>query len=267
MIETNTIWILTLIPSIALLFGIILTLASRFLYVKKDENIEKIESILPGINCGACGYPGCSGYAEAVVKDGASLTLCTPGGAVVSETIADFMGKSVELSDEKMVAFVACTGNHDTAKYKFSYKGVDDCRARQLLFGGDKLCSYGCLGGGSCISVCPVDAIHKDGKGIVKIDAKKCIGCEKCVAVCPTSVIKMIPSSADYVVACNSIEKGGITRKVCTVGCIGCKICNKKSPEGGFIIENFLATIDYSNNGTRDEAFTACPTKCIVEHN
>jgi len=263
---SETVWILTLIPLIALSFGIILTLAAKFFAVKKDERIEKIESVLPGINCGACGYPGCSGYAEAVVNDGAELTLCSPGGGETSEIIASYMGQSVDASKEKMVAFVACKGNRESAKYKFDYKGVDDCRAMHLLFNGDKVCTYGCLGGGSCITVCPVDAIQKDGLGIVKIDPDKCIGCEKCVAVCPTSVIKMIPASADYVVACNSTDKGGITKKQCTVGCIGCKICNKKSPDGGYVIENFLATIDYSKDGSRQEAAVACPAKCIVEH-
>lgn len=263
--NTDIIWIFTLIPLIALSFGIILSLASKFLAVKKDERIEKIESVLPGINCGACGYAGCSGYAEAVVNDGASLTLCSPGGADVSSAMGSLMGQEVSASTVKMVAFVACQGNHQTAEYKFDYKGLDDCRARSLLYQGDKACPYGCLGGGSCISVCPVDAIKKDGQGLVKVNPDKCIGCGKCIDVCPTGVIRMIPSTADSVVACNSMDKGGIVKKYCTVGCIGCKICDRKSPEGGFIIENFLATIDYNKEGSREEAKVACPMKCIID--
>lgn len=263
---SDTVWIFTLIPLIALMFGAILTLAARFLAVHKDERIEKVEQALPGINCGACGYPGCPGFAEAVVNDGVDVSLCAPGGAEVHELISGMLGRKSVAAAETLVAYVHCGGNHKNAEYKFDYKGVDDCRARHLLFKGDKVCSWGCLGGGSCISVCPVNAIAKDGFGIVKVDPLKCIGCKKCVPVCPTQVIRMIPSGADLTVACNSRDKGGITKKYCTVGCIGCKICVKKSPEGGFLVENFLAEIDYSAEGSRDEAEEACPVKCIVKH-
>ncbi len=131
------------------------------------------------------------------------------------------------------------------------------------MFQGEKVCKYGCLGYGSCIDVCPVDAIDYDEEGLVWVDKDKCIACGKCIDVCPTGVIKMIPYSADYIVACNSNDKGAVARKACKVGCIGCKMCDKQSPEGGYVIENFLASIDYSKDGDRAAGAEKCPAKCI----
>ena len=244
--------------------GIGLAIAARILAVKKDERVANVEEILPGANCGACGFPGCSGYAEGIVNEDADITLCSPGGAEVLAKIAELMGKEAGDVGEKMVAQVHCRGNRDTSTYTYNYKGLNDCNAMQAMYKGDKDCKYGCLAGGSCIKVCPVDAISRDEKNRIWVDKDLCISCEKCVAVCPTGVMQMIPYSSDVIVACNSLDKGGKVKKYCSVGCIGCKICEKKSPEGGFVVENFLATIDYNNKGDRVAALKACPAKCIV---
>jgi electron transport complex protein RnfB len=246
-------------------FGTLLTVFSKILAVRKDARIEKIEQALPGINCGACGFPGCSGYAEAIIKDDAEITLCAPGGPETQEMLAEITGKEVGYS-EKRVAQVHCRGNQERAKKKFEYNGLRDCNAAFHLFGGDKVCEFGCLGLGSCMSVCPVNAIRRDSEDLIWVDKELCISCGKCMEVCPTGVMQWVPYSADYIVACNSKDKGGVTKKYCDVGCIGCKICSKKSPEGGFIIENFLARIDYEQEGSRQEAQSACPAKCIVPH-
>ena len=127
----------------------------------------------------------------------------------------------------------------------------------------------GCLGKESCIRVCPVDAIGHDESGLVWVDKDKCISCGKCIDVCPTGVMKFIPYNADYLIGCNSTDKGPVVKKYCSVGCIGCKICEKKTPEGGFVVEDFLARIDYGSTGAqaeqREAAAEACPTKCIVK--
>jgi len=244
--------------------GIGLAIAAKILAVKKDERSADIEEILPGANCGACGYPGCSGYAEGIVNGGAEITLCSPGGSEVRDKIAEIMGMEAGEASEKMVAQVHCRGNRDTSTYTFNYKGLNDCNAMQAMYKGDKDCKYGCLAGGSCIKVCPVDAIGRDDKNRIWVNKELCISCEKCVDVCPTGVMQMIPYSADVIVACNSLDKGGKVKKYCSVGCIGCKICEKKSPEGGFVVENFLATINYDMKGQRSEAMKACPAKCII---
>ena len=260
----SALYALAIVGSLGALFGIGLAIASRALAVEKDRRIEEVENILPGINCGACGYAGCSAYAEGMVKEDAEITLCSPGGQEVMVALGKVLGKEVDLTKEKMVAQVHCRGNRERSSYKFDYQGEEDCVAAHLLFGGDKVCPYGCLGLGSCIKICPVDAISYDDEGCVWVDKDICISCEKCVAICPTGVIKMIPYSADKIVACNSTDKGAATKKYCTVGCIGCKLCEKKSPEGGFTVTNFLATIDYTCKGDREGAAVACPPKCII---
>jgi RnfABCDGE-type electron transport complex B subunit len=249
---------------LGILFGTGLAVASRALAVEKDHRIEAVEGVLPGINCGACGFAGCSAYAEGMVKEDAEISLCSPGGQEVMVQLGKILGKEVDLTKEKMVAQVHCRGNQERSKYKFNYEGVEDCVGAHLLFGGDKECPFGCLGLGSCIKICPVDAITYDQDGCVWVDKDICISCGKCVDICPTGVIKMIPYSADKIVACNSTDKGAKTKKYCTVGCIGCKLCEKKSPEGGFQVSSFLATIDYTQKGERGEAAQACPPKCII---
>ncbi len=249
------------------LLGIGLAIAAKVLAVIKDERIEKVDEILPGVNCGGCGYAGCSAYAEAIVKDDADITLCAPGGAETAKSIAAIMGKEVSVSGEKKVAQVHCRGNQQKSEYRFEYSGVKDCNAMFLYFQGDKICKSGCLGQGSCIKVCPVNAISYNSEGLVIVDKEICIACGKCIDVCPTHVMKYVPYSADYIVACNSMEKGAAVRKFCSVGCIGCKVCEKKSPDGGFVVENFLATIDYSQNGDRKAAADACKPGCIVPQN
>ncbi len=255
------------VSGLGILLGLGLAYASKVFAIKKNKKIEELEDVLPGLNCGACGYAGCSAYAEAMAegKDDV-LTKCSPGGEAVAEKLAKIMGVEIDISMEKMVAQVHCRGGKETSKYLFEYSGIKDCNALYALFDGDKACKYGCLALGSCIKVCPVDAIDYDSEGLVWVNKELCIGCEECVKICPTGVMKMIPYSADYIVACNSNDKGGVTRKVCTVGCIGCKVCEKKSPDGGFKVENFLATIDYKFTGERYQAAEKCPTKCIIKN-
>ncbi len=253
------------VGALGALLGLGLAVASRALAVKKDKKLEDLESALPGLNCGACGYAGCSAYAEAMLKgEETDLTKCGPGGPETAEEIGKTLGASVEISTEKKVAQVHCRGSRNKTKEHFAYRGIKDCNAAYLLYHGDKECKYGCLGMGSCIDVCPVEAISYDAEGLVWVSKEKCISCGKCIDVCPTGVMKWITADADFMVACSSTDKGGAVKKYCEVGCIGCKLCEKKSPEGGFYVEDFLARIDYTQKGERETARQACPTKCIL---
>lgn len=246
------------------LFGLGLAWAARVFAVKKDDRVIQAEAMLPGANCGACGFAGCAAYADAIVNQGAELNRCTPGGSEVAAKLGEFMGVAVDFSGEKQVAQVYCRGTRKTSTVAFEYRGLEDCNALYASFKGDKDCPYGCLGQGSCIRVCPADAIKRHPDGYIFVEKEKCISCGLCISVCPTGVIKWTPYSADVLVACNSTDKGPAVKKYCSVGCIGCGICAKKSPEGGFVVENFLARIDYSQPGSRKEAAAACPVKCII---
>ena len=250
---------------VGLLLGFIIALASRFLSVPKEERIEQIEEILPGANCGACGFAGCAAYAEAVVLNGAPLTRCTSLSADGLRKIGGIMGQKVEAQAEPEKAFIAChAAAADAPERQFLYSGLGDCNSRALFYKGSKKCKYGCLGGGSCMEVCPVNAIYRDRQKRVVVDRGKCISCRKCVEVCPMNVIRMIPESADYAVACSHPGKGVQTKADCGVGCLGCSLCVKNSPEGGFVMNGFLAEIDYTRSGDRAKAAEKCPVRCIV---
>jgi len=248
--------------------GVGLGFASKTFAVTKDKTVEEVEAILPGINCGACGFAGCASYAEAVASEAAELTLCSPGGPDTARELGRIMGVEVEVTGTKKVAQVHCRGGRDVSEYSFEYHGLQDCNALFLLFGGDKICKTGCLNLGSCIRVCPVDAIDYDAEGKTWVDKDLCITCGKCLEICPTGVMKYVPYDADYIVACNNTDPSKVVRKHCKVGCIACKICAKKSEDGGFAIENNLATLDYAASAdkvaSRLDAAEKCPPSCII---
>lgn len=252
------------VGALGAVLGLGLAVASSVLAVKKDEKLEQLENALPGLNCGACGYAGCSSYAEALLGDESDLTKCSPGGSETAKELAGLLGESVEVAARKKVAQVHCRGGRSKAKQQYPYSGIQDCNAAFLLYKGGKECKFGCLGLGSCIDVCPVDAIDYDSEGLVWVSKEACIACGKCIDVCPTGVMQWIPYGADYMVACSSADKGAKVKKYCEVGCIGCKLCEKKAPEGGFEVTDFLARIDYKQAGERKPAEEACPTKCII---
>lgn len=254
------------IGGMGLVLGLCLAIADHKLAVVKDEKLVQLEGIMPGANCGGCGFAGCSAYAEAVFKGEAEIGACAPGGAALAEKMGAIMGKSVSLSSEKMVAFVHCRGNAADTTVDFQYSGMADCNAAYLLQGGPNACKEGCLHLGSCMKVCPAGAIARDGEGFIKVDPDKCIGCRKCTSICPTGAIRMIPASASHVVACNNHESGAKVRSKCKVACIGCRICENKFPSSGCHVERFLSTIDYAKDHSQlAEAASACPQKCIVE--
>lgn len=262
----NILYAFLVISALGLLLGVGLAVAAKKFAVKKDERAEEILAILPGANCGACGHPGCSGYASALSAGTAQNGLCSPGGAKTSALVAKILGLEDTASVERMVAFVHCRGSHEVSSLDYKYDGIEDCNAAHLLFKGDNTCKYGCLHLGSCIQVCPVNAISRDEKGIIMVDPVTCIGCRKCTLVCPTKVIRMIPASGSHAIACNSNDTGARVRKICSVGCIGCKICENKFPASGCKVVNFLSEIDYSTSMEQIEgAAEACPTKCIVK--
>jgi len=250
------------------LLGFGLAWAARKLKVEKDKLTGALEKAMPGLNCGACGYAGCSSYAEALAKGADDeINRCKPGGTDTLTAVAELLGREFSPDATKMVAQVHCIGVADKAGKDFLYKGINDCQAMHLLYQGSKSCKYGCLGEGSCIKVCPVGAISKKKDGQIWVDKEKCIACEKCLDVCPTHVMKMIPYNADFIIACNSQEKGKAVKEKCSVGCIGCGICARKFSDAGYVMEGNLPVINYEAEGNRAEAAEKCPVKCIIPVN
>ena len=248
--------------AIGVIAAIVLALASHYMAVPVDEKASALRECLPGANCGACGYTGCDGYAEALAKGEAAPNLCIPGGASAALGISEILGVEASVS-EKRVAYVHCNGTPDVTDKASDYDGYRTCAAMCLVCGGPNSCKFGCLGCGDCAAVCPTNAICvKDG--VARINPTKCIACGKCVKTCPKHIISLIPADAKVAVSCSSKDAGAATRKKCTNGCIACRKCEKTCPNGAITVENNLAKIDYSKCTGCGMCHDACPVKCIA---
>lgn len=247
--------------ALGLVFGVLLAVASKIFEVKTDERVPKITEILPGANCGGCGYSGCAALAEAIVKGEASPSACAVGGNEAAKAIGAVMGVDVE-ETEPLCAKVMCAGCNEKAKRKYIYIGANDCISAAKTSGGDKLCPGGCLGFGTCAKSCSFGAITVID-GVANVDAAKCRGCGTCVDVCPKHIIKLIPASAKVAVECSSTQKGADVRKACDAGCIGCKICEKTCDFGAISVINNLAYIDYAKCTACGKCAEKCPRKII----
>jgi Na+-translocating ferredoxin:NAD+ oxidoreductase subunit B len=252
-----------IIGGIGLICGAILAVASKYLAVEEDPRIEQLTAILPGINCGACGYAGCSGYAEAMVKEGAAGNRCSPGGTQTAQKIAAFLGIEASALD-RHVALVLCGGSNSRARRSSLYNGLADCQAAELVAGGGKSCRYGCMGFGTCSRVCPVNAIEIDD-GLAAVHPELCIACGKCVAACPRKLIRLLPESRFIHILCNSPERGPDVKKVCDVGCIGCTICAKLVNSQGIRMNGALAVVNYAEPLDNIEVIAKCPQHTIVQ--
>ena len=246
-----------------ILVGLILGIAGERLKVEVDEREEKIMGVLPGNNCGGCGYPGCSGLASAIVKGEAPVGQCPVGGPSVAAAIGEIMGVAAEEGGRK-VAFVKCGGNCEKANQDYEYTGVEDCQAVAYVPNkGPKSCNYGCMGFGSCVKACPFDAVHIVD-GIAVVDPEACKACGKCVDKCPKHLIELVPYDQTTFVHCSSKDKGKVVTNSCEIGCIGCKKCEKACPSDAIKVTDFVAHIDYSkctNCGTCKET---CPRHVII---
>ncbi|HBR03605.1 MAG TPA: ferredoxin [Ruminiclostridium sp.] len=250
------------IAGLGLAFGLGLSYASKVFEVKVDERIAAVREMLPGANCGACGYSGCDGLAEAIVNEGAPASRCPVGGVAAANAISDYMGVDEGSIDVKE-ARVLCQGTCENTAAKYEYNGIDDCHAANLLSGGMNACNFGCIGLGSCKKVCMFDAIVVEN-GLARVIPENCTGCGKCVAECPKNIIKLIPVMSGFTVKCSSHDKGALTRKNCTVGCIGCQKCVKACPNAAIAMNNNLAVIDAEKCINCGECEKVCPQKCIA---
>ena len=241
--------------------GGLLALASKVFAVKKDERAEQILECLPGANCGGCGYSGCAALAEAIAKGEAKVNQCTVGGSEAAAKIAVIMGVDPGTT-VRMRAQVMCSGTGEYAKKKYIYEGIPDCNAASKIGGGNKLCKNGCIGLGTCVKACPFGAISVQ-EGVAAVDYSKCKGCGVCVNACPKNIIRLIPFDSKHWVGCMSVDDGKNTRKVCDVGCISCKLCEKNCPSGAISVDNFVAHIDYDKCTGCDICVDKCPRHII----
>jgi Na+-translocating ferredoxin:NAD+ oxidoreductase RNF subunit RnfB len=260
MIE-NIIYPIIAIGGLSLIFGLLLSFSAKKFAVNVDPKVKEIINILPGVNCGGCGFAGCAVFAEAVANEQASYKGCPAGGNDAAEKIAQTMGIEA-VSSVRKVAFVKCMGIDSNVKRNYIYDGPKSCvAASQLATGGNKSCTYSCIGLESCKNACQFGAI-KMVDSIAVIDGKKCTACGKCIAACPKNLIEIAPEYSMRVL-CNSKDIGRVTRRNCRAGCMGCSICQKLCEAGAITIENNIAHIDYDKCTLCKACVEKCPTKAI----
>ncbi len=251
---------------LGVIFGALLAVAAQRFAVEEDPRVETICDLLPGANCGACGFPGCVSFAEKVVSGEAPIDACIPGGKTVCDSVCEVIGAEASGDDVKKVVQVFCLGTKGVAHDKFEYHGVPDCKAAAMFSGGFKACEYGCLGLGTCVEVCPFDAMHMGADGLPKVDVEKCTGCCVCAKACPREILRIVNAEAGgKYVPCNSKDRGKKTRQSCEVGCIGCKACVKACEQEAIVVENNLAFIDPVKCNDCGECVEACKRDIIKD--
>jgi electron transport complex protein RnfB len=253
---------LVILSGIGLVMAALLAVGRKAFFVAIDERHEKIMAILPGANCGGCGYPGCSGYATALVEGQALPSACPPGGADMAAQVAAVLGVEVGEAVDR-VAVVACAGDDTAAPARARYLGVTSCAAAHAVAGGSKACTHGCLGLGSCRVACVFDAVELTPGGLAFVIEERCTGCGKCVAACPRHIIELVPRARQVHVLCHNPDKAKDVKAVCTVGCTGCKLCTKQS--AAFAVNGALARIADDAAAIDEAAALACPQGSIFD--
>lgn len=256
------IWSVAVLAGLGIIFGAGLGIASKKLAIKVDERVEAVRELLPGANCGGCGFPGCDGFAAAVVAGEAQPGGCSACSQEKLAEIGEVLGVAVE-AGKKKVARLLCQGSAEHCKDKTEYDGVPDCKAAALVASGFKMCRVACLGLGTCAQVCPFGAIAVEN-GIAVIDEEKCTGCGKCAEECPRSCIALLEQDATTYAACRNQDKGKAVLSVCTSGCISCKLCEKTCPEKAITMQDNLPVIDYEKCTGCGLCAQKCKPGCIV---
>lgn len=259
-----TIVVLTLavLGGLAILFGLAIVYISKFFAVKTDTRQAELLEHLPNANCGGCGYPGCAGFAAALLKGESKITDCGQLTSVQRVEVGNILG--IELSGDAgpTVAVVACSGGNK-CQDKCSYQGYGDCGSQDALAKGRKACDVGCMGSGSCVDACPHYAIDVNKDGYAGVIDELCVSCGLCIKACPKKIIKRIPRSAKVYLACSSQNRGKDVSSVCSAGCIACGLCKKACAYGAIEMVNNVPVFDYSKCTACMECVKKCPRKVI----
>ncbi len=260
-------WTVLLVTVLGVALAALLYLVAQKFKVEEDPRIDEVEKLMPGANCGGCGFAGCRAFADSCVKAGnLDNNFCPVGGSETMKKVAAVLGCAV-VEQAPKVAVVRCNGTCENRPRINVYDGLASCKVKAACYSGDTACAYGCLGCGDCVSACDSDAIHMDPQtGLPVVDEAKCIACGKCAKACPKGIIELRnkgPRGMRLYVSCVNKDKGPAVKKACAAACIGCGICAKTCTHDAVHVENNVAYIDYQKCKLCRECEALCPTGAI----
>ena len=265
---TNTIiWTIAVITVLGLLLALVLYLVAKKFKVEEDPRIDEVEKVMPGANCGGCGFAGCRAFAEAAVKaPNLDDIFCPVGGNDVMAQVAGILGFEAKTMVPQ-VAVVRCNGTCEARPRLTEYDGFATCAVKSALYAGDTGCAYGCLGCGDCAAACQFGALSMDPvTGLPVVDEKKCTACGACVKACPKRIIELrfkgMRDMREFV-ACANKDKGPVAKKACANACIGCGLCAKTCTHEAITMAVNLAWIDPDKCKLCRECEAVCPTGAI----
>jgi Na+-translocating ferredoxin:NAD+ oxidoreductase subunit B len=251
------------LAALAVSLSSILLVAGRFLRVEEDQRLERLVSLLPGTNCGACGRAGCRAFAMALLASEASPAGCSVSSPAAQRRIANYLQVAVGVA-ERRVARLACAGGRDAAPVLASYQGDRKCATAAVVAGGGKGCAWGCLGFGDCERSCSFDAIRMSPDGLPVVDEARCTACGDCVRACPKDLFRVVPEQQPLWVACNNPLAGNRLLETCQVACTACGRCVQDAPDWLRLERNLPQRVEGATGSPPRAAIERCPTGAIV---
>ena len=264
----SIIWTIAVLSGLGLILALLLYLLAKKFKVEEDPRIDEVEKVMPGANCGGCGFAGCRAFADSAVKaPNLDNHYCPVGGNDVMKQVASILGYEVKEKAPE-VAVVRCNGTCANRPRTNTYDGVQSCKVKAALYAGDTACAFGCLGCGDCAAACQFGALSMDPEtGLPVVDEQKCTACGACVKACPKAIIELRPKGPrgmKVYVSCVNKDKGPVAKKACAAACIGCGICAKTCTHDAIVLENNIAYIDASKCKLCRECEAMCPTGSII---
>ena len=265
---TGIIWTIAVLAGLGLILALLLFLLAKKFKVEEDPRIDEVEKVMPGANCGGCGFAGCRAFADSAMKaPNLDNHYCPVGGNDVMKQVAAILGYEVKEKAPE-VAVVRCNGTCANRPRTNTYDGVQSCKVKAALYAGDTACGFGCLGCGDCAAACQFGALSMDPETeLPVVDEQKCTACGACVKACPKSIIELRPKGPrgmKVFVSCVNKDKGPVAKKACAAACIGCGICAKTCTHDAIVVEGNVAYIDSSKCKLCRECEAMCPTGSII---